>query len=352
MAQTNYNNPSGMDPRGNWDPSGGLAGWNYTDRLRDYKIARDIANESGALANMGTRNQLRDWDQNSENRTLQRQVTGGALGQQITLQPGATNLAITNQQGDIASAEGNNATKVFQAMQSLPEAKRAQQMKETERANIILTGMSETTTTQEALDGLSRAGVDVSRWKDKNPEQVRKELLFIKGIKIADLKQLGEMEKVKFQEAEHNARQDKVSTTQKEVAEIQAGRSSAAGKKVDRDNEMDAEARRIIAKTNSGETTTADEDAYLEVYKIRAGEPFNKAAAAAAGKADQLKRTLDAIKRKAGEAGPSLAVPKHSAPKGGPKLQGPADPSAERYDALSDGEPFTYKGEQFWKGKR
>jgi hypothetical protein len=235
MPQVNYNNPNAMDPRGSYEPSGALAGWHRFDRMKDFETARDTAQEAGMLSNLRARSELADYNAAGPAREMEYSNRYGAARNALALQPDQHRLNTMNQQADLQAAPYMNEFKVWEAMQKIPAAKRNEQISQTLKISQLLRGVPEGQDLSQLLPQLNQSGVDVSRWKDKAPQQVHKELSFLRGLDPDAFKAITDMDKTRFTEGQSTSRNDADNRTAIEVAKINAagqGQNSAAGAKV------------------------------------------------------------------------------------------------------------------------
>lgn len=194
MAIENYVNTGSMDPYSGWRPEGALAGYMYQDKVGDYNTARNIQNDAGLLSNLQQKQTTDTYAQNSPVRDAERNLQLGAIGQQQQLQPGDTQLKMGAQASDIAAQPFQNEEKIWNAASKLPAEKRAAQLKEITTAGSILKGMPQDAAPQDQIDMLRNSGVDTSRWNGKSPDQVSKELGFIRNLDPDFFKHQREME--------------------------------------------------------------------------------------------------------------------------------------------------------------
>lgn len=308
MPNITYNGAS-ADPRGNYEPQGFLAGYNYQDRLNDFAKQRDLANMSTQLQNEGTSVRNADFVSGQGARDMQYTQQEGVARNAIALQPGENQLATMNQQGDIASAPGQNNFKVWQSIQALPEAKKAQQLKDTLTTATVLRGLPQNSDPTLAVGILDKLGIDTSRWKGKDPARVQKELQFMRSLDPETFKQFHEIEKqdalIKSNEKIHKGNND----TSRYVADTMSKYREKAltNTPTARADRMDAQAQVILSVDPS--EWTPEEHAFMKVWQTRANEPFNKAGAGAQGKKDSITGALDALQPKRPQSTPNNLPP-------------------------------------------
>lgn len=287
-----YNNPTAMDTRGSYEPQGILAGWHRADRQRDFETSRDILQNSGMLANLKSRNELLEYNQNAGLRDLQRTATMGDLTTQIATAPFRRGTSMEDAQGDFLASKGNNASKVWNAIKKLPREQQAEQLSQTKKVSMFLRGAPEGADLSQFLDLMEQSGVDVSRWRRKNSAEINRELNILRNVDPEEFKRFAEMEKTRYEQTSQNFRNLDNNETQLYLEEMRQGKQSAAGRKVDRDNEVDNRAMaaymRRYRKTNP-KPNDMDHDEYeqevedageLWRYQNRTRDPYLQQGAA------------------------------------------------------------------------
>lgn len=299
MAQLNYNNPGSLNPYGSFEPQGFLSGMMFPDKVRDYRTMTDLSNQAGSLANQRSAAELEDYRLGGDLRQMQRIRDTGALRNEVALQPDQHKLATMNLQGDMDVAQWQQANKVklYQAVSQLDEQKKAAATADLGRAAAIMRGFRDDNYNPEiALRLLQQGGVDTSRWAGKDPSIVRQELDSIKLFDPAEFKHFSDMNQAFFNQTQQTGRHLEELETRRDIAAMTSGRTSAAGQKVQRDNEMDAEAERILEKYYSGKELSPAEKAKLSVWQTRTRDPFFAQGAKAQGEGDAVQQALGALR--------------------------------------------------------
>lgn len=335
MANTYYQAPASMDPRGEWQPQGFLAGFHYQDRLNDYRTARDIANTSGQLQNRQTLANLQDYMANAPTRQLERIRNQGALRNEIALQPGQHRINTLNQMGDEEVARYQKEFKVWNAMQQLPAAVRQKHIQELLTTSQMLRGVPPGQEWQ-ALSMLKDAGVNTSRWDD-NPAKAQKELSWLRGIDTEAFKIIAQAGIAQYEMGERRAMNREDNDTRLRVAEISQGRTSAAGARVERDQKMDARAREVLIKMGMSRGLNkeqAEDFADLQIWQTRARDAQYQSGARAQSSLDETEALLKTFQ--------GVAPPKpQTVPTPDPSMtQGQPQPQAQPQSQYSPGQVY------------
>lgn len=234
MSVENYNNPNGMDPRGNWEPQNFLAGWNYTDRLNDYKTSRDISNNAGLLANQSVQQKNDDFASNSGVRDMTRVTQMQTMGNQLELAPvqhraamgDASTAANIATNPEIQSNKANTAV-----IDSVTKVKGAKQQQHIQDMSTLagwakaysVPGSDPAIGFSQIMKHAERAGIDMTEFQGQDPSKV---MQFLGSIDGATLKEQWEMARETSKDAAHLER-----TKEEQRAATERTRMAVEGKK-------------------------------------------------------------------------------------------------------------------------
>lgn len=349
MANVNYT--SNPDPRGNWEPQGFLAGFNYQDRLNDYNKQRDLANMNSQLSNEGLAARNTDFVHGQGARDMGYTQQEGASRNAIALQPDQLKLSTMQLQGDIGAQPGMNEAKVYESMQALPNAQKQQALKDTLTTATVLRGLPQDADPALATGILDKLGIDTSRWKGKDPQRVMKEFSFLRSLDPEVFKHFNKMEELKSTEQSAERIHSRTNDTSRYVADrafegrkVTMGNSRAAF-----NNALDEQATSIMEK--DPKDWDAHDHAVIKTWQTLRAEPFNKAGAGAQGKTDTIKNMLDVLKNPNGQQSEPNSLPQmNNKPKGPSKML--ENPTSEEYNSMKDGDQFIYNGKTYTKGQK
>lgn len=296
MAQLNYNNPGSLNPYGTFEPQGILSGAMFPDKVRDYRTMTDLSNQASRLSNEKLAAELEEYKLGGDLRQLERMRNMGVARNEIALQPDQHRLNTMNLMGDLEAGKYQNEYKVWEAQQKLPQAQRAQNIQRIMDTATMLKTLPPEAPLENKLQILQSRGIDVSRWQGRNPQQIAQELEYLQNLDPEVFKHLQAMEMETFKQTQTTGRHLEELEARKDVSRITSGRTSAAGQKVQRDNDMDAEAERIFEKYFAGEPLTPREQAKLTVWQARTRDPYAQAGARAQGEGDSVQQAIGAIR--------------------------------------------------------
>mgnify|MGYP001578375862 CR=1 FL=1 len=310
MANLNYANPESLYPLNLTSPgqafgSGSvpgsvLAGMLLPERLQDYRNVRDASLQSSLLGNKRTGAELNDYLAAGPAREMEYSRQFGASKNALALQPDQHKLATMNLQSDIATAKPANELKMAQALAALPAQQASAHLSQLMTASAILKGLRKETDGPQTLQLLNKYGIDTKDWDPSYLDQIR-------NMDPQSLKEAFEREQTMFKETQHTGRTLEEIEGRERVAEISAGRKSAAGARVERDNRMDEEVLNDFVQIGLEKglsRTDAERAARIAVWQTRARDPYGQQGAAGQREIDVLERIFKVLKKE-----PTTPVP-------------------------------------------
>lgn len=295
MANLNYQNPNGMDPRGSWEPSNFLAGWNYTDRLNDYKNVRNITNQAGILANQSQAMQNQDFQANAPVRDIQRQSTLQTVGNQMQLAPLQQQTAMSNATVDANVAQNTMGVRASNAILDQTNKLSATKQQSVIQDNLAISKLVKGYGADPNSDPnivwpmvkqqAKKMGIDLS---DMDGVDSAKAVKFYQVMDDGHLKSQWDLLKQKQMDDAHMARtQTEQAGALARTKEITQTRRDVAGSKVT-PSSLEAKATDIKSRMLSDPDSVGDEErAFASVWeenqKMKAASKADANASAAAG---------------------------------------------------------------------
>lgn len=362
MANVNYVNPNGMDPRGEWTPQHFMAGWNYQDRLNDYNTARDLSNESSRLANMNLQAQNEDFAAAAPFRAAERADKMRVFQNQAELNPYMQQTAMSNARVDANVATNSEgiraATLMAQLTNALDDAKRKKAIDDTMTLSRLTKGYSGTQADPQVawpmiLQQANRMGVDTKDFKSLDAAQAMQFFTV--------------MDDTWFKEQSANIRQTakgKMDYVQAEMeqnhadyrAGLQSGKQSASGQKEANlqawtDKFVTLREKDLLHRQNPNKNPplSAREQAEMEAAQIRVRDAFYQQGAAIQKEAAGTSNSLGILSGE--EPSVPTTAPAKSAAQTRPKdgKQWNVD-NGDDYDSIPSGTTYMMDG-QLWNKK-
>lgn len=286
----------GNNPYGDWKPEGFLAGWQYADKMKDYRTTKDLSDESSFLANEMSRMQNRDFSDLSNLNEVQRQVLRQRAGHELNRLPteeGIKGMQAGEQYSTMADPRGREARVekgVLDSIYSLDTTRRKAAMDNTAAASTILQSMPIDADPNLVIQQLSKSGVDVSGLYDPDPESMRYKLHLLRSIDPSLLKSEYERRKQTDVDTAAMARLKEQLASQERVAGMKSQEQTAA------------EAKEAALK-QQGEIYVRErskvvgrEQAELELAQMRLRDPYFQQGAAGQREITTPQATLESFK--------------------------------------------------------
>lgn len=323
MSVENYNNPGSLNPYGDWAPRGGLTGWMYQDKVNDYQKSRDISNQAGLLSNVAQGQKNDEFTANAPVRAGERQVNLGNIGNTLALQPGQQQLAMGEQQAAIKDQPFQNETKLFKAINELPEAQRDKALKDTTATSSILRSLPPDTDPQVQFNALEKAGIPTGRWQGKDPEAMQKDFNYLRSIDPEMMKHQQQMAIEQLKSKTDMYKADKMYQGRVDVAKMRADtmRDISSGKM--NEQQLFDKFNEVSAKPEE-ERTPKEQQLVDNFWDYKSAAAQVKDQAAAKKPADTIQE-LENMKKRQDAFTTDPSIPK------GAKL-GPYDTKKKKYE--------------------
>jgi hypothetical protein len=315
MPTVNYVNPnSGGTPYGDWKPQGPLAGWQYADKMKDYRTTKDLSDEASFLANEMTGMQNTEFLKGEGLRDVERAIKyqrGGHELNRIPSEEGVKGMQADEQYSVMASPKGRKARiegEVAKSIYGLGEARRKNTISNTLSASAILQGIPLDSDPNLIVQQLEKSGVDVSGLSGPDTETTRQKLHKLRSLDPELLK--SEYARI-LQADKDKSEMDLLNAEWKYRKELEAikersEKKTASSMKEDRLLRYEQEYERIMSKP-VGERT-AQEQAKLQFIESMIREYQAQQGAIAEREVTTPSRTLRDIEGK-----PSAAPPRTTA---------------------------------------
>lgn len=336
-TNVNYVNPSaGGTPYGDWKPQGFLSGWQYADKMKDYRTTKDLSDESSFLANEMTRMTNEDYGRGADLRSVQREILkqrGGHELNRIPTEEGIKGMQADEQYSSLYNPRGKEARiekTILDSINSLDKTKRDAAVSNSAAASTLLQSMSLDGDPNLIIQELGKRGVVTSGLHDPNPEVVRQKLFKLQRSDPERLK--SEYERAKQADIDFEAlrRERERLASNEKIAGMKSHAVTAAEQKEKRLQEYEQAYIKIMSKPAS--QRTAEEQAQLNYIEMVLRSYQGQQEAIAEREVTSPGRTIDSFEGK-----PTAKEPRSTAKSSGKTMTLPEVGEVEVLEQLPGG---------------